>query len=464
MTSDWVDANTRLSNSKMPGMSSPQTNRPIIAGCCLAIWLLSVSYAVITPPFQVPDEVAHYWHSASLAHGHVWQVKRNGRQGSYVPRSARDFVYLTWVETAGHPAAKVGVTRRRAAAQLPFEPEPVFRPFPALYTPVPYLPAALSCLVTDLLHVRALPAFYAGRVVTATASVILIAAAMLECGELMAIIAALASLPMALFLFGSYSADALTIGLALYTGAVAWRLRTDDDVGTGRWTKLCLAACLLAMCKVIYAPIALLAIRPRVVFGAQRKWRQVVLLLGSVALGAALSSIVLARQYYPLRADADPKAQIHEFEAHPFRVMSVVVRDYVARLDDYRQQFVGSLGWIDVPLPGILTSVAFCLLLAVAATSDVSITPAGRAFAALLAILLCLGVSLSQYIVWTPPGKAYVDGIQGRYFLPVALVLLLPMAAAVRSKGLALTARALYALTAIVINVEALVILAKRYY
>ena len=245
-----LDANTRLSNSKMPRMRSPRTDRSVIAGCCLAIWLLSVSYAVVTPTFKVTDEVAHYWHSESLAHGHVWQVKRNGRQGSYVPRSARDLVYLTWVDTAGHPKAKIGLTRLRAAAQLPFEPEPVFRPFPALYTPVSYLPAALSCLVTDVLHVRALPAFYAGRVVTATATVILIAAAMLECGELMAMIAALASLPMALFLFGSYSADALTIGLALYTGAVAWRVRTDNEVGTGRWTRLCVAACLLVMCKV----------------------------------------------------------------------------------------------------------------------------------------------------------------------------------------------------------------------
>jgi hypothetical protein len=36
------------------------------------------------------------------------------------------------------------------------------------------------------------------------------------------------------------------------------------------------------------------------------------------------------------------------------------------------------------------------------------------------AVLLLL--SLSQYVTWTPLGAGFVDGLQGRYFLPVAPV------------------------------------------
>jgi uncharacterized membrane protein len=290
----------------------------------------------------VPDEVAHYWHSVALAHGDVFQVTHNGRLGSYLPKSARDFVYLTWVETAGHPENKVGMARLRDAAQLPFQPEPVFRSYPALYTPIAYLPASLSGLVTNLLHVRPLIAFYAGRIVTATVAVLLIAAAMLECTELAAIIVAIASLPMTLFLFGSYSSDALTISIALYVTAVAWRVRPGNDVTRAHWARLCIATAALAMCKSVYAPIALLAIAPPWMNRASpKRIGQIVLLLGSLALGLGLSAAMLARQYYPLRADTDPTAQVQMIEAHPLPFIGVVVRDYVAQCVDYRDQFVG---------------------------------------------------------------------------------------------------------------------------
>jgi uncharacterized membrane protein len=434
-------------------------DRRAVFACSLGIWLVAVSYAIITPPFQVPDEVAHYWHSVALAHGNVLQETHNGRMGSYVPKSARDFVYLTWVDTAGHPEKKVGLTRLREASKLPYQPEPVFRGFPALYAPIPYLPATLSCLITDLLHVRPLIAFYLGRVVTATAAVMLIAAAMLECGELGLIIAAIASLPMALFLFGSWSADALTIAIALYTASVAWRVRSDADARTSAWVRLCVAAGVLATCKSVYAPIALLAIAPH-----QKKRARIVLLFASIILGLACSAVVLSRQYYPLRADTDPKAQIGAIKAHPLRVMSVVVQDYAERWADYRDQFVGRLGWADVPLPGVLIAMVFYLLIAVAATSSVSITPGARLFAAVLGILMCIGVSLSQYIVWTPAGATQIEGIQGRYFLPVALVLLLPFAAIVKNRRLTFVILVLEALSALAINAEALVLLVKRYY
>jgi uncharacterized membrane protein len=442
----------------------PEDQRGIV-WCCLAIWVLAVSYAIVTPPFQVPDEVAHYWHSVALAHGDVFQVTQNGRLGSWVPKSARDFVYLTWVETAGHPENKVGMARLRDAAQLPYQPEPVFRSYPALYTPIAYLPASLSGLVTNLLHVRPLIAFYAGRIVTATAAVLLIAAAMLECTELAAIIGAIASLPMTLFLFGSYSSDALTISIALYVTALAWRLRPGKDVTSAHWATLCIATAALAMCKSVYAPIALLAIAPpwrnRV---SPKRIGQIVLLLGSLALGLGLSAAMLARQYYPLRTDTDPKAQAQMIEAHPLRFVGVVCQDYVAQCVDYRDQFVGRLGWVDIPLPGVLIVAVFYLLLAAALTSDMSITVSTRIFGLLLALLVCLGVSASQYIVWTPVGATHMEGIQGRYFLPVALILLLPFAGVVRNNRLSRVVLVLCAIAAAAINIDAFVLLIRRYY
>jgi len=455
-----------MSNCAAGKMLSMRNDRRAIVWTCLAIWLFAVGYAIITPPFQVPDEVAHYWHAVSLAHGNVFHVMQNDRMGTFVPKSARDFVYLTWVETAGKPENKIGMARLRAANELPYQPEPVFRSFPALYTPVPYLPGTLTSAVADLLHVRPLIAFYAGRIVTATACVLLIAAAMLECGELAAIIAAIALLPMTLYMFGSFSADAVTISLAIYTTAVAWRARSDDTMNMRRWVRLCIAAAALALCKMLYAPLALLALAPRARNHpvAPNRLRQALSLFVSLAIGLALSAAMVSRQYHPLRPEANPKAQLQTMAAHPIHVASVVAKDFVAQFAGYRDQFVGRLGWVDVPLSGFLTAAAFYLLFVVAMTRDIGITPAARLFALLLTLLLFFAVSLSQYVAWTPPGVEYVDGIQGRYFLPLAVVLLLPIVSIVRNKRVGFAALAVYALTAVVINVDAFVVLVNRYY
>ena len=439
-------------------------DRRAVVWTCLTIWLFAVAYAVITPPFQVPDEVSHYWHAVSLAHGHVFHEKQNDRMGTYVPKSARDFVYLTWVETAGKPENKIGMARLRAANELPYEPEPVFRSFPALYTPLPYLPGTLASLVADSLHVRPLIAFYAGRIVTATVSVLLIAAAMLECGELAALIAAITALPMTLYLFGSFSADAITISLALYTTAVAWRARSDDTTNSRRWVRLCFAAAALALCKMLYAPLALLALAPGGRGGASHRMRRAFALIVSIVLGLALSAAMVSRQYYPPRPEANPKVQLQSIMSHPAHVATLIAKDFAAQCAGYRDQFVGRLGWVDVPLSGFLTAAAFYLLFVVAVTRDVGITPLARLFALLLTLALLFAVSLSQYVVWTPPGVTYVDGIQGRYFLPVALVLLLPVVSLVRNKRVAIATLILYALTGFAINIDAFVVLVKRYY
>jgi uncharacterized membrane protein len=443
-----------------------RNDRRAIVWTCLAIWLFAVGYAIITPPFQVPDEVAHYWHAVSLAHGNVFHVMQNDRMGTYVPKSARDFVYLTWVETAGKPENKIGMARLRAANELPYQPEPVFRSFPALYTPIPYLPGTLTSLVADSLHVRPLIAFYAGRIVTATACVLLIVAAMLECGELAAIIASIALLPMTLYMFGSFSADAVTISLAIYTTAVAWRARSDDKMNTRRWVRLCVAAAALALCKMLYAPLALLALAPRARGhgGSQNRLRRAISLFVSLAIGLALAAAMVSRQYHPLRPDANPKVQLQTIAAHPIDIASLIAKDFVAQFTGYRDQFVGRLGWVDVPLSGFLTVAAFYLLFVVALTRDVTITPAARLFALLLTFSLFFAVSLSQYVAWTPPGAKYVDGIQGRYFLPLAVVLLLPVVSIVRNKRVGFAALAVYALTAAAINIDAFVVLVKRYY
>ena len=81
------------------------------------------------------------------------------------------------------------------------------------------------------------------------------------------------------------------------------------------------------------------------------------------------------------------------------------------------------------------------------------------ALAAFAAVLL---IFLSEYLSWTSVGAAFVDGVQGRYFLPIALLLplFLPEAPPSKSTGLLLPLAAFPAFS-IVIMVHSILL---RYY
>jgi uncharacterized membrane protein len=318
--------------------------------------------------------------------------------------------------------------------------------------------------MSNVFRARPLVAFYFGRITTATAAVVVIGLAMAECSEFIAVIAAIALLPMTLFVFGSYSADAVTIAVGLYTTAVAWRARSEQNQNARTWGRLCAATFILAMCKGVYAPIALLAIRRASWTHNSGKRAHVGLLLASLTLGIALSAITMSQQYRSLRTGGDPAAQVRLLETNPSNFIRAAIDDYWLHRVEYRNEFVGYLGWLDVAPSATLIVITFYLLVGVAVTTDVSVTLSTRAFGLILGLLLCFGVSLSQYVVWTSPGATHIDGIQGRYFLPLALAMLLPFAATIKGRWHAVAARTLYSFSALAINVNALMLINARYY
>jgi uncharacterized membrane protein len=86
---------------------------------------------------------------------------------------------------------------------------------------------------------------------------------------------------------------------------------------------------------------------------------------------------------------------------------------------------VGNFGWLDTPLPFPLVILWGCLLLAAAVSaSDPALALAAwqRWWAAAVLAASLLAISLALYLVWTPLGADFVQGMQGRYLLPLAPV------------------------------------------
>ncbi len=114
-------------------------------------------------------------------------------------------------------------------------------------------------------------------------------------------------------------------------------------------------------------------------------------------------------------------------------------------------EMVGVLGQLDVVLPHIIyllwyVAVTCALLAAVVQTHTVVWSRIGAAFVGLGVIVLsCIAVYDCQYLSWTTVGALNIDGVQGRYRIPLLafVVMALPGLRAVSHQPLYRLSRAL---------------------
>ena len=411
-----------------------------------------LAYAAATPPFQGPDEVGHFWRSYSLARGTLMPAREHGKPVALVPRGVRDLVATLWVDTAGRPDAKIGVERLRAAWRVPLAPqELVSVGAPAHYTPVPYIPQTLACFIGDRLHLRPLLTFYLGRLFNVAATLALFVLAVRMAKQRWAFIA-IALLPMLLYLCGTFSADATTSGLAFVVTAMA--LDGDDR----RWPLFVVCAFLLALCKPAYFLLPLLR-----VFRLTRV--RIAVLTIVVAAGVWIASANATRNFSIMRTDVPtgPQAQMVNVRLAPLTFLRIAASDYRKNGFAYAEHFVGRLGWLDIPLPRPLVIAALVLLLLVGLTSE-RLRARERLLGIAIVIASMLLISLSQYLAWSPIGADYIEGIQGRYFLPLGPLVLLLFSAGPRNARVATAVRAAFVVTAIALNAIGVFAIVQRYW
>jgi uncharacterized membrane protein len=120
---------------------------------------------------------------------------------------------------------------------------------------------------------------------------------------------------------------------------------------------------------------------------------------------------------------------------HPLRFAGVIFWTNIAFFQTWVSQFVGMLGWLTIRLNPVLV-VMYCASVIMAArvrTTDLTVSPSQKAILLLFGLLTLLYLDVTLWIVCADSkqfqqainGIAVIHGIQGRYFLPIALPILI---------------------------------------
>lgn len=395
----------------------------------MAVLLFGATSAVVTPPFQVPDETAHFYRAYQVSEGRLDLLPAPGQVGAPLPASVHRIGEL-FADLPFHPERKTSPGAILAAFQIPLAPgrrEPVFFPSTLQYTCVPYIPQAIGIAAGRLLGAPALALLYLARLTNLLCGALAAAFAVRRLPVFAWLAAMVALTPMALSLLGSASADVTTVAssfvLVSTVAKLAWG---TGEASRGDLLLIAVASAVLCASKPPYLPLALLVLLIPVARLPRDRRAAFLMLHFGLSLLAASWPVARSRvaNYGRLEAGIDPGRQIHDSLLHPVHFLGVVIMDYTVHAPRYLSQLVGRLGWLDVQLPILLLVVYLAVLLALVfleASPRIEVRPWQRGIAAVAALAGLVLVSASQYAVWTPYGAALIEGLQGRYFLPLVL-------------------------------------------
>ncbi len=391
--------------------------------------LFGLGLAVVTPPFQVADEPAHFYRAYRVSEGRLDLIPRPGRAQAELPVSVWNVATKLLGDLPFHPERKIAPRTILAAFHVPLEPArraPIWFGNMQQYPFVPFVPQALGIAIGRVFGAPPLALLYLARLANLIAGTLLVvfAVRLLPAYKWLAVMVSLT--PMALSLRASASADVTSTGAAFLLAAGVARLAWGQDEPARRrdLVLIVVSSAVLCAAKAAYVPLAFLVLLiPAVRFPRGGRARFLILDL-SVSLAVFLLALVTHRTTGVFRFDVavDPGQQIETALAHPWDFLQLVAKDYVIHAPRYLVQFIGKLGWLDTMLPTAFLVAYLSVLLALAFVDveKIEIRPwqRGVVAAAILAILVL--ISASQYAAWTPYKADHIEGIQGRYFIPLA--------------------------------------------
>ena len=414
--------------------------------------LLATTFGLIfiflVPPLWGLDEPAHFERVYQIAHGQIFPSRSVANYGGKAPKNLvelGDYAVNDLIDnTVGDITSRKDVRDINGYKQFTdakFSKEEKATPGSASYPPTAYIGPVLGVILADIFNASIGHTLFLARLFSLLSYILLswLAIRLLRSSKLKWLFVVVPLLPTALFQGSVVSADGMLIGLSLLFMALFIRLmRASQDNNKNLLYSLIVVAIILPLIKFnyIFLSFALIFV-PNGIFNNKKitvalKATGVLLAtIFSVAWAAVTNAISNAP--FSLRQDGLPVNAANQISIvlhDPLHLITACVRSIVNHGDYYVQTAISRIGWNYVDAPMIIV-ILLCLALFVAALYAKKELVSFRKILILIALLSLLGIASifgTLYIIFNPVGSNSVDGVQGRYFIPFIIPIILAVA------------------------------------
>ncbi len=474
------DPNTRINpkhSDAAASNSSTPFERPLLSGRFLQVvagidrnfgawlrpevvfWRLGLVFGLlfvfITPPFQSPDENWHFYRSYQVSEGTMGATKFDeATAGGWLPRSLLSTVDEISSGIKFQPKNKQSldlVMAHLSAYHAPLEPtDRTIIEFPqqALSSPVSYLPQAAGLAVGRLLRLSPLGLTYVARLSNLLVALLLTRWAIRICPLMPWGMVLLAMTPMGVFQRSTMSPDALLNAAAFLFIAVILRaaFAKGHQLFRGELWLIGGLAVVLGQCKPPYLLLTLLYfLIPAVRYGGMKKYWLIFLgIFAANLLFLGLWTIFTKEWQVPnpeapntivaLRDGRDtsrlPAEQIEYLQENPLRLITIFANTIREYSFNWLVTYLGKLGWLDTSLSwNIRWGVLGMLFLVAFFEGDPQRQLSARQRLLMLTVFVMVSAALAValYVIWCATRGEVIDGLQGRYFIPISPLLFMPL-------------------------------------
>ena len=390
--------------------------------------IFGLLFVFITPPYQVPDERAHFFRANQIAEGEFLDAEGEIMQsiGDFTAEIGRyDLIFKPQ-----NKISKIGLINE------------LFRPLEKdstvlvsniktnNYSAFNYLPQSFGILIGKLLNLSPYRLFLISRLINLIIGIFLITAAIRICPVRKWSLFFIGLLPMTLYQFSSTSPDTFVISLNIFYIALIVNLTIRERIERKMIALALVLTISMALIKPGYVFMCFLIllvpiIRDNKKFDILIKGVVILVTLAlfTVWFNFSLSNVTAVP---PLVEGVDTLAQLRFVLNNPFEFVWIMAKDLLLDFSAIREMFIGTFGWLDTRLPvGLYWVYSFALIVVFLADNhyESKLTTGTRVVLLVTFTLVFLATYSVFYLIWTPVGATYISGYQGRYLLPIIALL-----------------------------------------
>lgn len=299
----------------------------------------------------------------------------------------------------------------------------------ALYTPIAYFPHALGILIGKLFTDRTLALVLFARIFSLAAFIVTVSCAYRMCSINRGMVAVTALLPITLIEAGSTSLDGFMISILLLGQAYLLTLcERKRRLTKAEAALLWMLPLVFSLCKVVYVPFALLLfLIPKESFGGGRKKGIFIFSSFAVALTVYFAWSAATFDFvnrYAAKMNGNSGEQIHFILTRPLAYLNVLRNTLHKWFDLYlKGMFGGIAGWaqnvgVNSFFP-LTCMVCTLIMLTFHPESSLHRDVKVNVLYALIGLSVMALTFTAIYVQYNALESPLVEGIQGRYFVPL---------------------------------------------
>ena len=428
--------------------------------------IFGVLFILLLPPGQAPDDINHFRRAYGITDGIIVASEKVGETeavGSNLPVEAGEF------EDYPSSGAYERVGEALSQGDSGEKAEQAYTNT-ALYNFLCYLPQAFAASIGRILGMSTMGIAYLMKIFNFVVWILLTYFAIKLIPKFKKVVLFIALLPITLQEATSMAPDALTIGLGLFLVSYVLYLaygHKEKAMSRGELAVLYVLAILIGFCKIVYFPLVLLylVIPDRMFGGKKRKWLHLGIIFGVSLVLNLLWLMVSSGMLIEFNPGVNSKEQLMMIIKNPLRYLVVMFNTVNAHSEFWLSNMLGMLlGAFSFNLPNILFYMSFAVLVILFAQRDerIEMQKYDRAVFILVFLLILALIFTSLYIQWTAVGAALVDGIQGRYFLPILLLIPIMMSRKNNKKTVTLISERGIVYYSVMVDIVALVAILSK--